>query len=51
MELVYCESRVAVAVGRGQFGSPGMLTSAVESGYHRAGEGTSTCVVKCRKTV
>jgi hypothetical protein len=39
MELVGCESRVAVAVGRRQFGNPGKETSAVGCRYERTAEG------------
>jgi hypothetical protein len=36
---VHCESRVAVAVARGQFGNLVRGTSAVGTRYQRAGEG------------
>jgi hypothetical protein len=53
---VHCESRVAMAVARMQFGNPkeGERSSSVGSRYQRAGEGTADqedsvlAVVKCR---
>jgi hypothetical protein len=40
-------SRVALAVGLGQFGNPGRGTSAVGSQYSRTGEGQQTKRTKC----
>jgi hypothetical protein len=38
---VNCEAKVAVAVARGYFGSPGRRTTAVGSGNQRTGDGTA----------
>jgi hypothetical protein len=54
---VHCQSRVAVAVVRGQFGNPGRGTSAGESRYQRTGEGTADrmdsvhAILNCTQTV
>jgi hypothetical protein len=47
MKLVSAQSRVAVAVARGQFGNPGRGTSAVGSRYQKAGKRQQTKNTQC----
>jgi hypothetical protein len=42
-----CELRVAVVVGRAQFGNSGKGTSAVGSRYHTTGDGQLTNKTQC----
>jgi hypothetical protein len=44
---VHCESRIAIAVARGQFGKSGRETSAVGIRYQKTGDGQQTEKTQC----